>query len=92
MLLEHDEYDDWRNSAVVLEEDSVNVEKFASIANNERVGFTRTRTGGAEPNNDLVDGEAPQHGAFTDFTKEDFYNRRSCLIRHYMGNRQSNMN
>jgi hypothetical protein len=33
MLLEHDEYDDWRNLAVVLEEDSANVKSFGSIAN-----------------------------------------------------------
>jgi hypothetical protein len=83
MLLHHDKYDDWQNSAVPLEEDSVFVESFGSMANTPCVGFTRTE----EP---LVDGVAPEHGAFDDFTKQDFYNRRSRLIRHYMANRQRN--
>jgi hypothetical protein len=82
-MLHHDKYDDWQNSAVPLEEDSVFVESFGSMANTPCVGFTRTE----EP---LVDGVAPEHGAFDDFTKQDFYNRRSRLIRHYMANRQRN--
>jgi hypothetical protein len=75
MLLGHDEYDDWRNSAGRR---FCQCRKFC-------LGFTRT---GAQPNN-LVDGVEPEHGAFTDFIREDFYNRRNCLIRHYMANRQS---
>ena len=84
MLLEHDEYDDWRNSdSTLLEEDSINVESYAPSEANPRLGFTRSQ---GYPN-DLVDGEAPELGAFTDFTREDFYNRRTCLIEHYMANK-----
>jgi hypothetical protein len=50
-------------------------------------GFTRTG-----PDNSLVDGDAPDHGAFNEFTKEEFYNRRRCLISHYMANRERHIN
>ena len=87
MLLEHDEYDDWRNSSVVLEEDLLNVETIDITNRFGHEGFTRTG-----PDNSLVDGDAPDHGAFNEFTKEEFYNRRRCLISHYMASRERHIN
>jgi hypothetical protein len=42
MLLEHDEYDDWQNSSVVLEEDLLNVETIGITNRFGHEGFTRT--------------------------------------------------